>query len=595
MIPEGIQPYFVLGLVFVMFLLIYREILKPSISFLLGVILLIITGILDTDLVLAGFANEKIITILILVLITAGIKKNFQIESLFDLIFKASKTYRGFLIRMMSQTALLSSVINNTPVVALMTPYVIDWGKSNKISPSKLLIPLSFATIMGGMITMIGTSTTLFINGFLEDYNHPVMNAYDLLIIGFSVTATGIFFIAFFGQKLLPERKDLLKDYAENIKEYVVETRLSPKSKLIGKNLIEAGLRNLKGVYLVEIIRNNRTISPVEPQEVIEDDDILIFAGNTNDIFDLVNKEAGIMLPSTARDLDSDRVQAVEVVINPNSTVVGKTVKQGEFRNRYDAAIIAVNRNGERVGGKIGDIVLQAGDLLLLYTGSDFRNRADLYRDIHIISQIKRINKPGNKKYYALGTIILSIIFFLIFGEKIALVPALMIIISIMVGFGLLKTYDVKRELDLNMVIILVFSLAIGKAIEITGAGAIMANLIIEVLHPMGSVALLAGIMFLANILTSTVGNAGAVSIVFPIAYEMSKNLEINGAPYFLALAYAASAAFMTPISYQTNLIVYGPGGYTFKDFLKIGLPVNVIYLTVSLAAILYLYRDILL
>jgi len=594
MIPETYQPWFVIFIVFVLFFLIYKEYLKASVSFLLAGLVFLITGILSSEEVLSGFSNQSIISILMLILITTGIRKNFQIEYLFDAIFKKAKTYRGFLFRMMSQVALLSTIINNTPVVALMTPYVVDWGKKNNIAPSRLLIPLSYATIMGGMITLIGTSTTLVLNGFLQDFNHPSLLFYDLFTIGIAVTISGILFIILFGYKLLPDHKDVLKTYNENKREYVAETRILPGSRLIGKDLIKGGLRNLKGVYLVEIIRHGRMISPVSPDEIMEEGDALFFAGNTHDIVELINSDLGIELPTTARSFDHDKAEIVEAVLNNFSSLIGKSVKQSDFRNRYNAAIVAIHRNGKRLSGRIGDITLQSGDLLLLYTGSDFRDRVEIYRDLFVVSKLRDIVKPGKKKYYALGLIAASALFLLLFG-KISLFPALMIIFGIMIGFNLITTQDVKREMDLNMIAILVFSLAIGQAIIKTDAGNILATNLVNFLQPYGMVAILAGLLIITNLLASFIGNVGAVSISFPLAYAMSQNLNIDGNPLFLTIAYAASAAFLTPISYQTNLIIYGPGGYKFKDFFKIGLPVNVLYLTVALLVIIYRYRDILL
>ena len=593
MIAENFQPWFVIIVVFLIFLLIYKEYLKASVSFLLAVLLFSITGILTPSEVLSGFSNESIASILMLILITTGLRKNFQLEYLFDAIFKKAKTYRGFLFRMMSQVAILSSLINNTPVVALMTPYVVDWGKRNNIAPSKLLIPLSYATIMGGMITLIGTSTTLVLNGFLQDYNHPSLLFEDLFTIGLSVSVFGILFILLIGYKLLPDHKDILKTYSENQREYIVETRVLSVSKLIGKNLMEAGLRNLKGVYLVEILRGSQLISPVGPDEVLADGDTLFFAGNTEDIVDLINSDLGIELPTTARSFDSDKAEVVEAVMNNFSSLIGWTVKKSNFRNRYNAAIVAIHRNGKKVSGRIGDIALQAGDLLLLYTGSDFRDRVELYRDLFVVSKLRDIVKPGNKKYYALISMVLCALVLLIFS-KMTLFPALMIILGIMIGFNLITTQDVKRELDLNMIAILVFSLAIGQAIIKTDAGNMVSLAIINLLEPHGNLSILIGLLVITNLLASIIGNVGAVSISFPLAYSISNNLGIEGYPFFLTIAYAASAAFLTPISYQTNLIIFGPGGYKFKDFFKIGLPVNVIYLTVALSIIVFRYREVL-
>jgi len=544
MIAEYIQPWFVIFIVFVIFLMIYKEYLKASVSFLLAVLVFLITGILNSEEVLSGFSNQSIISILMLILITTGIRKSFQIENLFDAIFRKAKTYRGFLFRMMTQVALLSTTINNTPVVALMTPYVVEWGKKHNIAPSRLLIPLSYATIMGGMITLIGTSTTLVLNGFLQDFGHPSLLFNDLFTIGISVTISGILFIILLGYRLLPNHKDILKTYNENRREYVAETIVLPESKLIGKNLVQAGLRNLKGVYLVEIIRKGKMISPVGPEEIIENGDALFFAGNTKEIIDLINSGIGIDLPTTARSFDNDKAEIVESVLNNFSSLVGKIVKKSDFRNRYNAAIVAIHRNGKRLSGRIGDITLQAGDLLLLYTGSDFRNRVEIYRDLFIVSKLRDIVKPGRKKYYALGLIAMSALFLLIFG-KMTLFPALMIILGIMISFNLITTQDVKRELDLNMIAILVFSLAIGQAIIKTNAGNILANGIISFLEPYGIIAILGGLLLITNILASIIGNVGAISISFPLAYAISQKLGIEGYPFFLTIAYAASAAFI--------------------------------------------------
>ena len=591
MLAENFQPWFVIFVVFLIFLLIYREYLKASVSFLMAVLLFSITGILTPSEVLSGFSNESIASILMLILITTGLRKNFQIENLFDAVFKKAKTYRGFLLRMMSQVAILSSMINNTPVVALMTPYVVEWGKRNNIAPSRLLIPLSYATIMGGMITLIGTSTTLVLNGFLQDFDHPSLLFEDLFTIGISVTIGGILFILLIGYKLLPDHKDVLKTYAENKREYIVETRILDDSRLIGKSILDAGLRNLKGVYLVEIIRGTQLISPVGPKELLNRGDILFFAGNTNDIVELINSDLGLELPETAKSYDSDKAEIVEAVMNNFSSLINKTVRQSDFRNRYNAAIVAIHRNGKKVSGRIGDIVLQAGDLLLLYTGTDFRDRVGIYRDLFVVSKLRDIVKPGNKKYYALVLMAFCALMLLIFS-KMTLFPALMIILGIMIAFNLITTQDVKRELDLNMIAILVFSLAIGQAIIKTDAGNMVSIALVNLLEPYGNVAILIGLLLITNLLASIIGNVGAVSISFPLAYSISNNLGIEGYPFFLTIAYAASAAFLTPISYQTNLIIYGPGGYKFKDFFKIGLPVNIVYLSIALAVIIFRYRE---
>lgn len=589
---EAFQPYFVLIILSLTFALIYLEVLRPSVSFLLAVLIFTITGILDTEHVLAGFSNSSIAVIILLIVITAGLRKNYRVELIFDLVFKKSKTYRNFLIRMMGQVAILSALINNTAVVALMTPYVYNYGRKNNIAPSKLLIPLSYATIMGGMLTLIGTSTTLVLNGFITEAGLHEIRFNDLIFIGSAVTITGIAFIVFFGYKLLPNHTDTLQNFSENKRKYLVETWLDKNSPLINQTVIEAGLRNLQGVYLVEIQRQGQMISPITPHEILQKDDVLFFAGDTTNIMDLINEQKGLILPEKASDYHQDKTEVIEAVVAGFSSIIGKTVKESNFRNRYDAAIIAIHRNGEKISGKIGDIEINPGDVLLLFTGKDFGNRVELYKDIYVINKVREIAEPGRKKYYAIGLIVLGSIVLLI-TKGLALFPSLLIIFTIMVGFGLISVQDIRRELDFNLIGILVFSLAIGQAMILSGAGVMVADWLIGLLSPFGRTAILIGLILITNLLTSLIGNVGAVSITFPIALGVGQSMGIDATPYFLGIAYAASAAFITPFSYQTNLLVYGPGGYNLKDFVRIGVPVTLIYLTVAFLALLVLYNKV--
>ncbi|MDN5202914.1 SLC13 family permease [Fulvivirgaceae bacterium BMA10] len=595
MIPIDYQPYFVIAVIFLIFFFIYKNLVKPSVSFLMAMMVFLVTGVLSYKEVLVGFSNDKIATIVLLILISSSLRKNYNIELIFDRIFKQAKNYKSFLIRMMGQAAVVSSSINNAPVVALMTPYVVNWGKKNNIAPSKLLIPLSFSTIMGGMTTVIGTSTTLLLIGFLTENNLDSIKPLDLLFLGLAVTIVGILFIILIGHRLLPNHTDVIEKFKKNTREYLVEINFKPDSPLVGKSITEAELRNLRGVYLVEILRNGHVISPVEPTEVIEQNDVLIFAGDTDNIVDLINSDKGLTFPKPDEENpDHGDIEVMECVISSNSSLIGKSVKASQFRNRYDAALIAIHRDGEKISGQIGEIKLKSGDLLLLFAGANFKERVDLYRDILIISSLRKIRNIGAKKYYALGTSALLVGLLAVFGQ-ISLFSAVLVIFSTFISFNMVTIQDIKRDLDLNLIAILVFSLALGQAILKTNAGNILALGFINLLEPFGIVAILIGLMLITNLLTSIVGNAGAISISFPLAVSLTQNLTITGQPFFLAICFAASATFLTPISYQTNLIIYGPGGYNFRDFFKIGLPMTILYLLVAVLGIVFLYKDALL
>lgn len=595
MIPEPYNAYLVILVIFITFYVSYREWIRPALAFLVAVLLFILLNIITPEDLLQGFANPSIASIILLILLTAGLSKNFNVEYYLNKVFRSAKTYRSFLLRMMCQVAFISSFLNNTPVVAALTPYVFNWGKKNNVSPSKLLIPLSFATICGGMITLIGTSTTLVLNGFLIETGLEGLDVFNLFLLGILVTIIFILFILVFGHKLLPDRTDILESFKRNKRQYLIETQLSSGSHMAEKNVKEAGLRSLKGIYLVEIVRENTIISPVEPTEIIRQQDTLIFAGNTEDIVDLVKADNGIILPEDPElpfSKNKGKLDVVEAVISNGSSLIGKKVKETDFRNRYDAAIVAIHRNGEKLHGKIGEIKINAGDLLLVYAGANFKDRADLYRDIYIVSKIQALYKPGKAKAYSLAAIGILAILLLAFGFF-SLFTSLLIIFAMMLGLGMITRQDIKRGLDLSMIGILVFSLALGQATIKSGAADIVASWILNALMPYGMMAILCGLLLLATVLTSFITNVGAVAIAFPLAHAIAVTTGIDGAPFYLAIAFAASASFMTPIGYQTNLIIYGPGGYTFKDFFRIGIPTAFIYLLTVFIGLILLYPDV--
>ncbi|WKN41258.1 SLC13 family permease [Tunicatimonas pelagia] len=596
MLPQYLQQIITLGSIVLLFVAIYREWVRPVVGF-LGVVLgLVLLGILTPQQMLMGFSNESIASVVLLVVLSSALSKNFQIESMIDRIYHLGKrdtplSYRSFLLRMMIQVAAFSSIVNNTPVVALMTPYVFNWGRKYNVSPSRLLIPLSYATIMGGMITLVGTSTTLVLNGFMTNNGVGDIPGLSLLLIGGAVCLSGISFIALVGHRLLPNHQDILNTFQENQREYLVETALQNNSPLIGKTITEAGLRNLKGMYLVEIIRTKKVVSPVRPEEKLQRNDVLIFAGATEFIFDLTSNGRGLVLPQYDDTRKRDAVKVIEAVVGANSNLIGYTAKEIDFRRRYDAAIVAIHRNGERLSGKIGEIKLRQGDLLLLYAGRDFRNRADLYRDIFIVSQVKEFLQPKRENTFLFMLVTIASIAALLV-DFISLFTALLVIFAAMVGLRMIALSDVKREVDINMVGILVFSLALGQAMITTGSGDLVAQQILGATASLGPTAVLASLLIITTLLTSFITNVGAVSIMFPLAYAISNTLQIDGTPLYLGVAYAASSAFLTPIGYQTNLIVYGPGGYNFRDFFRIGLPITAIYLATVLSMIKLLYPD---
>ncbi|MFC2136631.1 SLC13 family permease, partial [Bacteroidota bacterium] len=522
----------------------------------------------------------------LLLLLGEIIRKTNIIEIVFDKFFISTNTYKGFLARMTLIISSFSAFLNNTPLVAIMMPYVNTWCKKNDISPSKLLIPLSYASILGGCMTLIGTSTNLIVNGFVVDQeifpDLKSLQIFDFIWVGLPMAIFGFLYLYFFGNKLLPSKKDVIYDYAKNSRKYIVEAVIRSGSKLIGQTIEEANLRNLKGLFLVEIIRKSYRITAVSPDVLLNEDDILIFAGDTNTIADLIKSNIGLTLPSLGMLVKKKKTEVVEVVVSHKSSLINKTVKNFNFRAKYDATVIAVHRNGEKISGKIGEIILKAGDVLLLFTGDQFMNRSQTSQDFYFISSVKNFQKLENYKLYILliGTVLAILLAAL---HVISLFIGLVILIGVSLAFKIATPKEIPKYIDFDLAIIIALALALGTAMVKTGAAELIGNLFINVFVPLGPTGLILGIYLITTFLAAYITNKASVAIIFPISLTMASNLNLNPMPFIFVVAFASAANFMTPIGYQTNLMVYGPGGYSFKDYFKVGFPLTLIYMIITI------------
>ena len=572
---------------------LYTEFIGPAFTFLIGVIVLGIFGILTPKEILSGMANEQIAIIILLLLLGDIIRKTDVIDWLFDKFFRTTKTYRGFLGKMIFVVAGFSAFLNNTPLVAIMMPYVHNWSKKNNIKPSKLLIPLSYAAILGGCATLIGTSTNLIVNGLVTDQlivpDLKPLGIFDFTIVGLPMIILGSIYLILFSNKLLPSKTDAISKFSTQPREYLVEAQIRANSKIIGKTVERAGLRNLKGLFLVEISRGDQHFSAVTPSQLLKEDDVLMFAGDTETIAEMINSQLGLALTQVGMFAKKNHTEVVEIVISHNSTLIDKTVRQAGFRGKYDAAILAVHRNGERISGKIGMVELKAGDVLLLLVGDDFSKRTVDTNDFYLISKIREFRKLNLYQVAVLfgglgAAIILSGLGY------VSLFMALIVLMILVQFFKIASPKDIPKSIDYNLAIIIVLSLALGTAMIKTGMADIIANFIISVFKPFGALGMLFGIFMITNLLASYITNKAAAAIIFPISVSAAINMGLPPLPFILVVAFAAAANFITPIGYQTNLMVYGPGGYSFKDYMKIGLPLTLIYMFVAVLILYYYY-----
>ncbi|OFX22053.1 MAG: potassium transporter TrkA [Bacteroidetes bacterium GWA2_31_9b] len=579
----------------ILFILIslYKELLGATFTFVIAVTVLGFFKILSPGEILNGFANEQIAVIILLLLLGDIIRQTSVIEALFDRIFKSANNYRSFLSRMTIVSSAFSAFMNNTPLVAIMMPYVNNWCKRNDISPSKFLIPLSYATILGGCATLIGTSTNLIVNGMYVDQkiipNAASLNIFEFAWVGVPMIVIGYFYLVFFGNKLLPSNPDLLTDFSQNSRKYIVEAEIRKNSHLIGKTISDSGLLTLKGLYLVEIARKNYKISTVLPDLIIQQEDLLIFAGDTEVITEMLHAESGLTLPSVGMLNKKKQTEVVEIVISHNSTMIGKTVSEIRFRAKFDAAVIAIHRNGERISSKIGDTLVKAGDVLLLYTGIDFYSRSIDTHDFYFISKVKDFKKIEAYKIWTLlgGTILIIL---LSAFHLVSLFMGLVVLLMVVIAMKITNPKELYKSVDYNLAMIIALSLALGTAMIKSGAADLVADILTRIFLPLGKVGLLFGIYIITSVLAAYITNKAAVAIVFPVSLMMAANMGLNPVPFVLVVSFAAAANFMTPHGYQTNLMVYGPGGYSFTDFFRVGFPLTIIYMFVTVFILRVIY-----
>jgi|TARA_R110000737_G_scaffold353323_1_gene404165 di/tricarboxylate transporter len=552
-----------------------------------AVFLLLVLQIISPEEFLMGLANKQIIVIFLLIGLTSGIQQNIGTGFFFK-IFSQKLKPGTFRLRLMLLVSSLSAILNNTPVVAFMIPYVKEWTKTNKFPASKFLIPLSYSTILGGMITVVGTSTNLVLNGLISQFGYPLLGFEDFLYLGILVASIGMVYLSIASNYLLPSREENKSEVIDHLNEYLVETYLPIGSSMHEKTVKEAGLRQLKEIFLAEIRRGKKEISPVGPNEILQEGDKLFFAGNSEAILKLIQEENGLSLPEDGHVSNYGFFQLTEAVVPTSSSLIGLKVKDSDFRNKYQGSIISIHRNGTQLKGNIGETKVHAGDLFLMLTGKD-HNRNDYYKDLIIVTLRGEISVDrGNLKRLP-SFLALAVLFTGIIGWIDLFIAAFAGILTLYL-FKVLNLQTLKKAVDLDLLLILVCSLSLGLALNNSGAAGVLVNLLIQLTEGSGVMLALVLLFVMTLILTSLITNAAAVSIMFPIALELGNQLEQPLTPFFVAIAFAASGDFMTPIGYQTNLMVMGPGNYKFRDYFIIGFPLTLIYTVVVLCFINWYY-----
>ena len=573
----------ILLLATIVFLLsaLYLEWFKPTVSFFIAILVFIFGGILTPSEALNGFANEQLAVIVLLLIISDIFKKSSVVNVLFHRLFGRSENVSSFKLGMMTVVASFSAFFNNTPLVAMMMPYTNNWAIKNKVAPSKLLIPLSYAAILGGCVTLVGTSTNLIVNGLAIDAGFKSLSIFDFTTVGLPMMVIGIIYLLLFGNKLLPDTRSTKEDGNKGSREFFVETQIKANSKLINQTVESSGFRALKGLYLVEVVRNDLSFSPVAPDFILRQDDALFFAGETKALEEIKEGSLGLTLPKIVDRLLGEKSSTNEVVVSFNSFLIGQNVKETDFRARFDAAIVAIHRNGERLSGKIGDMELKAGDVLLVFSGSNFISRAKNNRSFYILSHTE---EPENINVKKVSLVFSALVFSVILSAStsVSLLLCLACVLLLGILLKIMPLNEIRKGLDFDLIILIAFGLAFGKAMMNSGASIYLADGFLLLQNYLSPTLFLMLIFLITNVLAAYITNKAAVAILFPISVSIAIQLGLNPIPFILIVSFGAAANFITPIGYQTNLMVYGSGGYNFKDFMKIGWPLTLIYMVVS-------------
>ncbi|MFZ5830293.1 MAG: SLC13 family permease [Planctomycetota bacterium] len=590
--------------------LMWQRDAPSDLLFLLGLVVVTAGRVITPTEALGGFANPAVITIGALFVVAAGLRSTGVLDWLGNSLLGRARTAFSALARMSGALIGLSAFINNTPVVAMFVPVVLDWCRKRGVSPAKLMIPLSYLTILGGTCTLVGTSTNIVTNGLLRDeyrvvkeqdryseafrYQLREMTLFEIGRVGLPCALIGAAYLLFVGRRLLPERSDLIERLDDERREYLVEILVQPECRLVGKTIEEAGLRHLRGLFLIEIDRDDEVITPVTPTDVIRAGDRLVFTGIVTTIVDLVKIPGLVPATDRAYKLRSQRRDRhlSEAVISKASPLVGQTVRGANFRRRYNAAVVAVHRGGQRLTSKVGDVVLEPGDTLLLQTRTNFADQFRNSRDFYLVASVEGSQpRRHDRAWLAVGLLAVFVLWINAlswigpdspFAGLNSPAIAAATVAALMIWTRCLQPAEARAVIDLQVLVTIAAAVGLGRALTESGAAEGIAQMLVRGIgqHPY---LLLIVLYLLASYFTEMITNSAVAAMLFPLAVATAAASGYSPRPFIMAITLAASMSFLTPIGYQTNLMVMGPGGYKPRDYLRAGLPLSLLMAVVAL------------
>jgi di/tricarboxylate transporter len=588
------EGWFTLAIVAATIVLLAMERVPAALVILAADIVLLASGVIDEAQAFGGFGNAAPITVAALYVVAAAIESTGALEQVTDKLLGrgapprlGDKPSRRELARILTPIAAVSAFINNTPLCAVTAPRVQAWAKRTGRSPGHYLMPLSFAIILGGVVTTIGTSTNLVVLGVMKEAGVKPFSLFEPAKMGIPVAVAGLAVMLLTSRWLLPERGTPQPPSRRRIREFIIEMTVPKGSPLAGETVSDAGLRNLQGVFLVEIERGERLIESPGPEEQLRDGDRLTFAGNVAQILDL--QRVNGLEPAEQQHFEVAGKRArrfFEVVIGANSSLVGSTLKDIGFRGRYQGAVVAIHRaGGERAEGKLGEVRLRAGDVLLVLGARGFADQWRDHRDFLVVSPMEG-EIPLRREKARIAQVVAAALILLAGTGIIDIVEGALVAAMVLVGLRVISAADARQAVDIDVLLVIAASFGLGAALTETGAAPWLADQLTAPFLGMGDVGLLAGVLLATTILTALISNNASAVLMFPIALALANQNGLDARPFAMAVMLGASVDFMTPIGYQTNTMVYSMAGYRFLDFTRLGFPITLTTFIVALIVI---------
>jgi di/tricarboxylate transporter len=574
----GWQAWLTLAVVAAMFAVMVRGLAHPAPAILASVVVLLVAGVIDAREAFAGFSNAAPITVAALYVLARAIEDTGALRPLVTAALGEGKGLRTSLLRIGMPAAAASAFLNNTPIVAMLLRPVSEWAQARGLSPSRYLMPLSFSVILGGVVTTIGTSTNLVVSGLLENAGHEPFGLFEITHVGLPMAVVGVVVVALVVPWLLPDRIPPRANLAGAGRDFVVRMVVDPAGPIAGRTVEAAGLRHLEGVFLVEIEREGEPIAPVAPTTVLHGGDHLLFVGQARLILDLRNREGLVSAESPhLSELETPEHRFVEAVVGASSPLLGRTPKEVGFRARYQAAIVGVHREGQPVVAKLGEVRLRLGDTLLLLADPGFRERWRDRPDFLVISLLDGEAAPSAPRPQMLFALAVAAGVVLVAGSGLLpILEASLVGAVLLVATRTISARTARDSVEIDVLIVIAASFGLGAAIERSGLAAVLGREIVELSSGLGWRWSLLGIVLATVVLTEFISNNAAAALMFPIAMATAREVGADPRAFAIAVAVSASNSFLTPIGYQTNTMVYGPGGYRFSDYARLGAPLTI-------------------